>query len=814
MYYKVNMFNKPLKYCCTEPIKPMYDNTKEFDFFGPIKKYSKEYNVKFDFKEVKDKKLKQSKENDIVMNFYVKSSKDVSFIFIYPQALKHKKIVDKIMGLLKENGSIYYEKDIEFDYRMAYNLVYQLYYNEYRMKTPSQINFKVSHVGFNFEDAKSKTLKVLVYKHKNDKEPINGNSSPFKQKLRQFFLDEDLKTTKLDPEDDKYPRLYDYIHVNNDDNQAYDYAGIVLNKNSIKSLKKQQSWKTFEMTKSINLFNKMKAFLYKFSQKALENLIIISSGVLYSNGVRQMNDVDGILLPTEGISPDNIDNFKVKDELDITYKGTKEYNDNWEKALNDRAVSYGAKDYKELIINPKFHFYFMGLKFIRLKYDIMTRFSRGRPAQITDLLILRQLYNLKYKLEIPKTRTEYDTTLKKDVTKEVDPDKFLSTVNWYLKKRYFIDISLENTKDWIVNYKLPAATAKKMKGGSDSNYIDNEDISDADVIYPSKKELIKMGYLPTLSMYNDNKPYIYLVEAFRYHSVSNYCMSKPREPKIPNHYSFSVMSFNVHNFVSKCNQGLNPMFTDRLNPYFKPRDLDRFIDLFKEYSPTVLCLQEVVPMIEKPIDKDINDYDYIAKNFNFKYLCKRMAKIGYKHKVIANTTKLDRPLDAESDYYILANAIFSKEPINGYNIKQMSFTNRNFIHANITIKGRNIDVVNLHLEYFSNPNHKVDIVTKQYKLLEEYVKTINNDNLFICGDFNINLYNKGFGPRYKKYEEKTRFIQNNFKPLNYIKIYTNFTHNNVTDFVLLSKKSRLYSRVNNIIRTNISDHYPIIVYIQ
>jgi endonuclease/exonuclease/phosphatase family metal-dependent hydrolase len=806
------MYNKPLKYCCTEAIKPMYDDTKEYDFFGPIKKYSKEYNIKFDFSESKDKKLKQSKENDTVMNFYVKSSKDISFIFIYPQALKHNKIVDKVMGLLKENGSIYYEKDIEFDYKMAYNLVYQLYYNEYRMKTPSQINFKVSHVGFDFEDKKSKKIKVLVYKHKNHKEPINGNSSPFKQKLRQLFLDEELKTTKIDPQDDKYPRLYDYIHVNNDDNQAFDYAGIVLNKNSIKSLKKQQSWKTFEMMKSITLFNKMKNFLYKYSQKAIENFIIISSGVLFSHGIRQMNDVDGLLLPTTGIQPDDIDGFNIKDELDITYKGTKEYNDNWEQALNDRAKTYGAKDYKELIINPKFHYYFMGLKFIRLKYDLVTRFSRGRPAQITDLLILRQLYNLKYKLAVPKTRTEYDKDSKKDVTKDVDYDKFLSTVNWYLKKRYFINISLENTKDWIENYKLPVATAKKMKGGG--NYVDNKDISDADVIYPSKKDLIKMGYMPTLSMYNDNRPYIYLVEAFKYHSVTNYCQAKPREARKPHGHTFSVMSFNVHNFVSKCNQGLNPMFAEKLNPYYKPRDLNRFIDLFKEHSPTVLCLQEVVPMINKPIDKDINDYDYIAKNFNFKYLCKRMAEIGYSHKVIANTTTNDRAFDAESDYYILANAIFSKEPINSYHIKQMSFANRNFVHANITIKGRNIDFINLHFEYFSNPARKVDIVTKQYELLEEYVKTINNNNIIICGDFNINLYNKGFGPRYKKYEEKTNFIQRNYKSLNYVKIYTNFTHNNTTDFILLNNRSRLYSKVNNIIRTNISDHYPIIAYVQ
>jgi hypothetical protein len=49
-----------------------------------------------------------------------------------------KKQIDEIQLVLKkleDNGDIHYTKDIEMDYFMAYNMIYQLYSNEKRMKT-------------------------------------------------------------------------------------------------------------------------------------------------------------------------------------------------------------------------------------------------------------------------------------------------------------------------------------------------------------------------------------------------------------------------------------------------------------------------------------------------------------------------------------------------------------------------------------------------------------------------------------------------------------------------------------------------------
>ena len=154
------------------------------------------------------------------------------------------------------------------------------------------------------------------------------------------------------------------------------------------------------------------------------------------------------------------------------------------------------------------------------------------------------------------------------------------------------------------------------------------------------------------------------------------------------------MSFNVHNFITRCNQGLNPSFGEAINPYDKPRDINKFLNLFKKYSPDILCLQEVAPILNKDINKDITDYDYISKNFNFKYLCKKLKELGFEHKIIANNLKGERFVNENDSYYIVCNAIFSKHKIIDYKIKQFSFIKRNFIHANININGRDVDIIN------------------------------------------------------------------------------------------------------------------------
>jgi endonuclease/exonuclease/phosphatase family metal-dependent hydrolase len=781
-------FNKqPIFWCCDKQINPLFDNINEKDYDKPLKLLNNQYLNKYITKE----------KNDIMMNYYIKSMKDISIITVFPKAISQEDNMKKLFNKLNENGIVHYTKYIKVDFYTMYNIIYQLYAHERRMKLNSHILYKLNKLGFTDIHSKNKIL-VIVYTHKNKEIPLQGNSSPFKMQLRELFT---LKETDS---------LYDFLHVNNDDNEAYEYSNIYFNKNTMKFLKKQQSWKILDMKYTIRLFNRLKEFYSKYSLAELENSIIFSSGILFTYGLREINDLDVIMLSSNIINNNIIDDFnkdnkKKNFDLDISYEKSPEFNEEWIKELNIRASMCGAKDYQELILNPDYHYYFMGFKFLRLKCDISTRFKRGRPAQITDLLILKQALNLNYNISIPSETKTYDESKKMDVIKKVDENDFLKTIKFYLQKRYYIDISIDNIKQWIKN-------PESLSGGTNINneLIKLEDISNKKHVYPSMEELIKMGYNTDVVIYSSTKPYLYPGEDFSYSISKYFCkVDSIIESKDNNSKNIRILTFNMHNMISRCNQGISPIFGNNLNPFQKSRDIKKFIDFFKKADADILCLQEIVPITKEKIDEDIKDYEYIRNNFNFEYFNELMAQIGYTYKVISSCQNGNFLKEEHRNYYYLGNAIYSKHPLINSQIYQYSFMNRNFIVSTVKYNFKTFNIVNVHWEYYKED----DKLIKQTKLLIDKLRELYNlRNIIICGDFNINLLIKREGKRYIDWEVKTEFIKKHtgsfysaFRPSK----ATNFSQGDTTDYILVSRKNILKYVNSNIIQTDISDHYAI-----
>jgi len=461
--------NNNLKWCCSKEIKPIYNDIKYKYYFKQIKRYSEENNNIF------DDIIKKKKINDYVIQYYIKSTINNSIIIIYPSALKHLNLVNKLIEKLEKNGDIHYIKDIDMDYNMAYNMLYQLYSNEKRMKNNSSIQYKTERIGFINNKSITK-IKVIVYTLKNKSKYINGKSAEFKMELRNIFLKEDIKTTNYKPDQDQYPRAYDYLHISDNNNQSYEYAGIFFHENSLKFLKRQKSWRLIKMYKTQKLMNIIKNFFYDYTLYEFEKLIIFSSGVLFSYGIREANDIDCILLENKVIKNNHIQKL-IDKNIDITYKGTKEYNQEWENELNIRANLFGANNYQELVVNPKYHYYFMGFKIIRLKFDLIIRFKRNRPAQFTDLLVIRKMFNFGYKLKIPKKYMSYNKKTMKQEEITVDKDKYLNLIKKNLKIRYNINIKKNQIEKWIdMNFieninNDPNEYYSDLHGGSIINFI-------------------------------------------------------------------------------------------------------------------------------------------------------------------------------------------------------------------------------------------------------------------------------------------------------------------------------------------------------
>ena len=259
------------------------------------------------------------------------------------------------------------------------------------------------------------------------------------------------------------------------------------------------------------------------------------------------------------------------------------------------------------------------------------------------------------------------------------------------------------------------------------------------------------------------------------------------------------------------------LFGNLLNPFNSSRDITKFIKLIDSLDCDVICLQEFVPIIEKKITTDLTDLNYIRDNFNFSYFNKLMSNIGYKYKVISSTQQGNFMESELRDYYYLANAIYSKHEIKNSMIYSFNFINRNIININIKWNNKDISIYNTHLEYFNNKspilenkNIKLYPTDNQYDALSKLLETDKTNNIILCGDFNINLFKMGTGPRYNNWNTKVKYLHSEFVNSSKLSFPTNFSQIEQTDFVLINKSSIIKPKFANIIETNISDHYLVL----
>jgi endonuclease/exonuclease/phosphatase family metal-dependent hydrolase len=793
--------------------------------------------------------LPQSDVNDILMMEYIKCFSNNNSIILYPKTLSKSEALKKtFFDTLDDNGKVYYVKSLKISYYHAYNLLFSLYGHTERMKKNSQITYKLNRLGFN-NDGNEYDIMIIIYQHLNKEKSINGSTSPFKSMLRSIFLNDDLKTISIDPSFDMYPREYDYLHINDSFHECIHYGYLFFHKNTIDFISNQQSWRLMKLYSSQRMFNTFCKILFSLPLLERNKIMLMSSSVLFSYGIRNMNDIDGIADSTINITKGVIDDF-IKNKVDIYYgdihnileiDSKQSKNEIWEAELNKRAKLFSASNYNELLEDPKYHYYFMGVKMLKLDYEIMVRNIRRRPAQLTDLLIINRLLFMNYnsknknakglKLELPLETTVFDENTKKDIVTPIDKNKYLSTCVYYLQKRYDLHLTVDQVNTWIssseniqvynetnsiqlkteVNYTLqPVVQNLTFR----DLYSVGQNISYNKIIYPSLNELIKMKYTSYEPILSDDKPYLYKGEDW----IDNQflCDREPKHIYSKDTTKLRVLSFNVHNFITRCNQGIQPIFFNNLNMFQKGREFHKFLNLFKNIDADIICLQEFTPIKEDNVKNDIDDYDAIQK-MNFEYINSEMKKLGYSYSCVASANQGKFSINEPRSYYMLCNAIYSKLPILEEKIFQL-FINRNIVSIKVHFNKKDIWVLNTHSAYFSentpeSSSLKKDMIVLQFETIKyiienEFLQKSHN-NLIFCGDFNINFFKKNNNYRYKNYDAIKNLMlshfNNSFKSI----LTTNFSQNDQTDFILVSKLSSLYTRYSLVYYSTLSDHFPI-----
>ncbi len=391
-----------------KPILPELPNIREYNYHLTLDvkyhesliKYAKKYN---------NKVLPVSDESDEILLKYIRSKPNIKIIVIFEDC----PIPDYFTSLT--NGFIYYVKKINLSNKSLKSLLFQLYADRSELKFTNDIDILIKN---NINHNDNISLTILIFEPKTT--------------LFRFITDK-------------------FCVVNQSFYEAIQFSMIFLNNNSLLFLENQLLDKFIDksMAKSRLLLLSTRNWIYStLSLIEANNIILLGSSILYIHGIRNINDIDLFYLPPNNIISTEI-NDKLIDEsnrfpfIDAAIPNTirwKKYWDNWEI---EYANIIGANNFAEIINNPKYHFTYLGMKFMLLDGDVKRRYIRARPQSIIDIIAINKMLNKMYLIpKIPDIMTLY-IHLDNDDLDEPDDEVIIKKYNKQLADAFDIIINRE-----------------------------------------------------------------------------------------------------------------------------------------------------------------------------------------------------------------------------------------------------------------------------------------------------------------------------------------------------------------------------------
>lgn len=177
-------------------------------------------------------------------------------------------------------------------------------------------------------------------------------------------------------------------------------------------------------------------------------VMVDGSATLSIHNVRNMKDLDLVIFHPRYYDP------KIRYNLIGMHKQLKFidpyfYNFlSWkgeEKHVLDKQVSYitnnEVKDFNYVVFDPKFTYYFFGIKIISLDYNLKYRAMRNYPKNIADLIITKYKLNI----DVPKIKKLEDKINAND-EKIYEKEDFINMILRYLKKFNFNKFDINQLK--------------------------------------------------------------------------------------------------------------------------------------------------------------------------------------------------------------------------------------------------------------------------------------------------------------------------------------------------------------------------------
>ncbi len=447
--------------------------------------------------------MSSSKKNNLT-KYIKKVYKDLNY--------ENKELIKKLESILKENKSIIYENDYEYDdlFLNALTQTNDYTFEVYFLKEDIiPIKLEKDVIGIkSIQTNKNDLMKFIyqMYYTRHFKKTFPTFFNYYKNDLKQFqifqysntiflkvIIRKKLKLNQINREE----YTYNYVkYVPQNAEESYISTTLLFNQNSIEFLK-YQDLKYYLHNKHVKNWDLMEYF--RTSMNHILNIdvrfrtMFYSSTLLYFLGHRPNNDFDFMIY----CKPNEPDFYAPLREFEKN-ENEKHFNENpkgmydfsyinsgnneltrifYEEYYDIWAQSYGAKNYNEVRAYGKYHMYYLGIKSTTIKMDILRRRIRARPRSLADLIALRIKFGFKFTIPIPnnfvtkfykvnKINNQIKNNLLKKggilinhykvkeikINEPIDMEKFYKTIQWALKTRYHIIMSIQEIqKNFIKN---------------------------------------------------------------------------------------------------------------------------------------------------------------------------------------------------------------------------------------------------------------------------------------------------------------------------------------------------------------------------
>jgi hypothetical protein len=240
----------------------------------------------------------------------------------------------------------------------------------------------------------------------------------------------------------------------------YEHATYFLNENTrvfLNYQKFEEYRDIHRMSFSRMMFLTLKQWIYtKIHRFMHRSIMFFSSIILYYLGLRPVNDIDIMIsehidqrmMPR--IERDLMNRETSFSHLDVSKRGMGEwtpdsYKESW--LIREWPQLFGARDLDDVVYNPRYHGFIMGMKTVSLQADVERRIHRSRASATADLYVLKTQWMYPMRdIEMPKMC--WKDNVEVEYTKQ-ETIQFLKTVCKYLRDNYEIRISFPEVCEFL-----------------------------------------------------------------------------------------------------------------------------------------------------------------------------------------------------------------------------------------------------------------------------------------------------------------------------------------------------------------------------